>query len=132
MFLDKLRNLGNLSESAHIGEELLEDSAVSALERKCLVVKQVVQDGDFPLEKALSLYQVSLKDFEQFMAKHLASELKLSLSTDISNKILMVVTIDVVAEMYKHLVSTIDKDSGKIIEHFNTLSKSVNEGRIAV
>jgi hypothetical protein len=41
-----LSNRTDLKEEAYIGEEFLDLG--DDLERKCLVVKQSVQDGDFP------------------------------------------------------------------------------------
>ena len=66
----------NLNEMAHIGEELVTDSSLSDLDRKCLIVKESVQDEDFTLDEALKVYGLSRKDYENFIAKNLLNELK--------------------------------------------------------
>lgn len=50
-----LVNRNMINESASAGEELLMGSPLSEIVRKRFVVKQVVPDGDFPLEQALEL-----------------------------------------------------------------------------
>jgi hypothetical protein len=52
-----------LKEEAYIGEELMADSAVSKLERKCFVIRRAVADGDFTLEKTSVAYGVTKEDF---------------------------------------------------------------------
>lgn len=63
MFTDRI----NMTEAGNIGEELMKDNPLTELDRKCLVVRQVVQEGDFSLEDALNLYQLSRIDFEKFI-----------------------------------------------------------------
>lgn len=62
--IQMLSNKSFLKEEAYIGEELL--SLGSEFERKCLVVKQSVQDGDYSLDEALKLYRVSQEDYDKF------------------------------------------------------------------
>ena len=55
------------NETVIIGQELLDKSGFSDLDRKCIVIKQVVRDGDYSLEEALILYQVSAQQYEAFI-----------------------------------------------------------------
>ena len=66
MFSDKYHKM---KEEAHVGQELLDSDPLSDLDRKCVTVKQVVQEKDFKLEEALSLYQVSKSDYESFLVR---------------------------------------------------------------
>jgi hypothetical protein len=48
MFSEKLHKM---KEEAHVGQELLDSDPLSDLDRKCVTVKQVVQEKDFTLEE---------------------------------------------------------------------------------
>jgi hypothetical protein len=62
-------------EEAHIGEELMGDSKVSPLDRKCFAVKQMVEDRVFSLHEALAAYSVSKDDFNNYLSKYVVSEI---------------------------------------------------------
>ena len=118
------------TESAYIAEELILSQGLTDLERKCLVIKQTLKDGDFTLDQALNLYEVSKTDFESFIAKNLIAELFSTITSSESRKLQIEVTIKVFAEVYKQLFSSLDKNSSYIIKHFNDLSKEVEEDKI--
>lgn len=68
MLADKFKGLG-LAEEGYIGQEILDESSVSDTERKCITIRETVEDGDFTLEKALSLYGVTRLEYDNFIAK---------------------------------------------------------------
>lgn len=119
----------NITESAHIGTELLLTSSLSDMERKCLIIKQCVEDGDFNLEEALALYEVPQHAFENFLVKYILQEMQAALSSFV-NPTRMTFTIVVFKELYKKLFLKYDNDAEKIIQHFDSFSKDVNEGRV--
>lgn len=56
------------TESGYIADELRQQ--ITELDRKCLVIKQTLQDEDFTLEEALKLYEVSRSDYKSFFVKN--------------------------------------------------------------
>lgn len=66
MYLDK----SILKEEGYTGEELIAESGISPLDRKCFVVKQTVMDGDFTLEEALDAYGATKEEFSKYLTKH--------------------------------------------------------------
>lgn len=62
MYFDKTK----LCEAGYNGEELLHDSGISELKRKCFVIKEVVEEGCFTLEEALKAYEVSKEEFDKY------------------------------------------------------------------
>jgi hypothetical protein len=75
MFLDRSK----YTESAYIGEELLADGQSDRL-HKCMVVEQTVTDGDFSMDEALEVYEVSREEYEEFLAKKYNYDIKASFS----------------------------------------------------
>ena len=128
MFSD---NTHKMKEEAHVGEELLNGNPLSEIDRKCLTVKQVVQDGDFTLDEALGLYQVSKSDYESFAVRSIVGEID-AVFMSVSGKEKVSNYIMVMAKMYKHLLINIDHDAAMILAHFDTLAKEVDQGKIAV
>ncbi|MBV7533132.1 hypothetical protein [Chitinophaga sp. sic0106] len=122
----------NIHESASIGEELLLGSPLSAMDRKCLTVRQVVHDGDFSLEEALAVYEVSRAEFDDFIAKYLISVLESSINPSTPEHLKMVISLEVFTNIYKRLFFKIDKDATSILEHLDILSKDVEQGKIRV
>lgn len=45
------------------------------LDRTCTVISQVVRKGGFTLERALEAYEVSMEEYADYMARHLASQI---------------------------------------------------------
>jgi hypothetical protein len=128
MFSDKVIPV----EAAYIAEELLQGSEASELDRRCLVIKQCLQDGDFTLEEALEVYGVSKADFESFMAKYVISELQSTFAQMEPRKQQVILTIDVVAEICRQLFISVDKDAVDVLHHFEVLSKQVEEDEVLV
>lgn len=118
------------TEAAYIGDKLIPDQQLSDLDQKCLVIKQTLQDRDFSLEEALSLYEVSKTDFESFIAKNVIAELNSTFPHMQSSKLQAVVTIDVLASIYKNLFSSVDKRSIYILQHLQNLSREIEEDKI--
>ena len=54
-----------MGDSGYIATELLQGR--SALENKCFVVQQTVNDGTFSLEEALNAYGVSDQEFASYI-----------------------------------------------------------------
>jgi len=79
------------TEAGYVGEELIQDQ-LTDLDRKCLVIKQTLKDGDFTLDEALGLYEVSKPDFESFIAKNVIAELQSTFSPGQSPKFQAVFT----------------------------------------
>lgn len=117
-----------LKEEAYIGEELLEPG--SELERKCLVVKQTVQDGDFSLTEALELYKISQEDYEKFIATNAVQEIQISL-TGVTATLKMAVTVDVMAKMVRAMFGNTDAKSSPVVQQLETLSKKIKEEKIS-
>ena len=120
------------TEAAYIGDELLQIQGFSDLDRKCIVIKQTLQDGDFTLEEALSLYEVSKTDFELYIAKIIIAELNSTFLPLQSPKLQAVYTIEVIASVYKSLFSDVDKKSIDVLHHMQNLSKEIQEEKIAL
>jgi len=118
------------TEAAYIGDELIQDQQLSDLDRKCLVVRQTLQDGDFTLDEALSLYEVSKTDFESFIAKNVIAELHSTFPQMQSSKLQAVFTIEVLASIYKNLFSSVDKRSMYILQHLQNLSREIEEDKV--
>jgi hypothetical protein len=118
------------TESAYIAEELIQSQALTDLERRCLVIKQTLKDGDFTLDEALHLYEVSKPDFESFIAKNIIAELFSTITASESQKLQVGISIKVITEVYKQLFSSFDKNSSYIIQHLNNLYKEVEEDKI--
>lgn len=124
-----LTNRTSLKEEAYIGEELLNET--SDLERKCLVVRQCVRDGDFSLEEALSLYEVSKEDYEKFLALNAVQEIQVSLS-GASGTLKVALTIEVMAKMVRTLFGKEDAKSTYVIHQLETLSNDIKEQKVSV
>lgn len=116
-----------LRESAHIGEELINSSSFTEMDRKCLVVNQTVLDGDFSLKEALDLYEVPEKAFENYIVKDLLTKMQLSLSVFDAQNVAILAGIDFITEMYKKMLSPIDKEAVNVISHFEALSRQITE-----
>ena len=131
MFSDKSHTM---KEEAHVGQELLESDPLSEMDRKCFTVKQVVQDGDFTLDEALALYQVSKSDYENFIVRSIVGEVEALFIAlpESDHKSKMSLCIEVMSKMYKYWFISIDGKAPMILEHFDSLAKDVNEGKIAV
>ena len=119
-----------------MGQEILDSSLLSETERKCVTIRQTVKDGDFTLEEALSLYKVSQSDYDNFIAGELIEHISQAIielgSVRNKTKIEVVCTIEIFTEFYKAVLQHYDKDAPQILAHFDTLSKNINEGKIAV
>lgn len=117
----------NLTEDATIADELMQ---TDELTRKCKVIKMVVQDEDFTLEEALTIYKVSKEDYLKFRAKDFISSLKASVAsepvkvrTTDSLFMLEVIYTSIVGEFHPALNST-------ILRHFKKLSKDIETDKI--
>jgi|HubBroStandDraft_2_1064218.scaffolds.fasta_scaffold1291722_1 hypothetical protein len=119
-------------EEAYIGEDILASSAITALERKCFVVKQTVTDNDFTLEEALEAYGVSKEDFESYFAKQLVSEFKIFLHHSSSKTFAITGSIAVIGNIYKELLAPVDEDSNVVQGHLRDLSTDIQTGKIRV
>lgn len=120
------------TEAGYIGNELIQDQQLSDLDRKCLVIKQTLQDGDFTLDEALRLYEVSKTEFESFIAKKIIGELNSNFSQWQSSRAQALFTIEVLASIYKNLFSAVDERSMYILQHFQNLSKEIEEGKVVL
>ena len=63
MILDKTL----LCEAGYVGEELIKDSGISDLDRKCYCVDISVREDIFTLAEALEAYQVTEEQFRKYM-----------------------------------------------------------------
>lgn len=127
MYSDKFNKV---REAAHIGEELLQSSPLSDVDRKCLVIKQCMQDGDFTLKEALELYQVSPEEFARFLSNEFLAELGLSVPGN--QKLKVDIILSTIMDIYKRALIRFDNEAPIFLEHLNKLSKDVSEGKIAV
>lgn len=118
------------TEASYIADELSRD--VTDLDRKCLVIKQTLQDGDFTLSEALKSYEVSRSDYESFFAKNIIEELHLTFPLNQSPKLQAAFTIEVIASIYKDLFSSVDKNSEYVLQHFESLLKEIEEDKVVL
>jgi hypothetical protein len=107
-------------------------SYLTDLERKCMVIKLSIQDGDYSLDDALQANQVTKADFEGFIAKHLVSDLKSTLAALNSTKLQMLISIDVIADVIKQLLGGVDKKLHVVEAHLKNLSRDIVEGTAVV
>lgn len=125
MFPDK----SILTESSYVAEELLQTANLSELDRKCLVIIQTVQDGDFSISEALELYGVSKTDFDHFLAKSMVEQLQSFFSQDQSQKFRTLSLLEIFQEMYKTFFSSIDSNSDEVIHHIENLSQHIYDDK---
>lgn len=118
------------TESGYIADELIKAQQLTDLDRKCLVVKQTIQDGDFTLQEALKLYEVSKSEYESFFAKNIIAELHATFASMQSAKFQAVFTIEVIASIYEKLFSSLDKNSSFVLQHFESLLKEIEEDKV--
>ncbi len=128
MQLDKSK----LKEEAYIGEELMEDSNMSKLDRKCFVVRQTVADGDFTLEEALNAYEVSREDFYNYISQQVASEINVFFSNSSSHVLAVTASIAVIGELYKVFLGNVDPQAQIFQDHLHSLSQAISSGKVAV
>ena len=118
-------------EEAHIGEELMEDSKVSPLDRSCFAVKQMVEDRVFTLDEALAAYSVSKDDFNNYLSRYVVSEIKVLL-LDSSSVIAVTASLAVISKLYQTFVGSIDPEAQAFQNHLLSLSQAVSSGKVAV
>ncbi len=124
------------TESAHIADELLADSSLSIQDRKCLIVKQVVEDGDFELSEALEIYGVANAVYMDFVAQNVADSLQRSLGFkfDIHNKesgksvfisYAFAVEAEILSKVIRLLSSSLqlDSDLSQAVDHLSAFSR---------
>jgi len=127
MQLDK----SQYKEEAHIGEELMEDSKVSPLDRRCFAVKQMVEDRVFTLDEALAAYSVSKDDFNNYLSRYVVSEIN-GLLLDSSSVIAVTASLAVISKLYQTFVGSIDPEAQAFQNHLLSLSQAVSSGKVAV
>lgn len=119
------------TKRANIANEI-RPGYLTDLERKCMVIKLSIQDGDYNLDDALQLNQVTKTDFESFIAKHLVSDLKSTLSALRSPKLQLLIAADVLLDVYKQLLGDVDKQYHLIEAHLKNLGHEITEGKLAL
>lgn len=127
MQLDK----SQYKEESHIGEELMEDSKISPLDRRCFAVKQMVEDRVFTLDEALAAYSVSKDDFNNYLSRYVVSEIKVLL-LDSSSVIAVTASLAVISKLYQTFVGSIDPEAQAFQNHLLSLSQAVSSGKVAV
>lgn len=115
----------NLTESAHVGEELL-GGARGDLYRKCWVAKQSLQDGLFSLDEALENIGISREQYEEFIAQNTVKEIQVSLS-GAPPKDVAVVAIHIMSSMTKSLFVEWAGKTADIIRVLNQLSDEIKK-----
>jgi hypothetical protein len=134
MHLDK----SLLKEEGYLADELIAESGISPLDRKCFVVRQTIADGDFTLEEALEAYGVTKEEYTKYLTKHMVSEFNSEFNVfrsnpDVATRVLAVTaSIAVIGEIYKVLLGGVDKEAQLIQDHLQLLSQNVSTGKVAV
>ncbi|MET0461959.1 MAG: hypothetical protein ABW007_02350 [Chitinophagaceae bacterium] len=131
MFFDD--NNRNLGDSGEIAEELL--AGLPELRNKCAVIQKTVEDEDFSLEEALTLYGVSQTQYKSFLLLKFFEEIEeLVVALVIVDgghpkdpKSHYLKTIDILEESYKKLVAPRDQKSKIVLDHWAELHKSVKD-----
>lgn len=114
----------NITERSHIAEELTKTGPAD-ITRKCMVIQQVVSDGDFPLEEALSIYEVDLKDYLSFAIGNLSALLNSLIGKTASNSYSDFFKVSVLFELQKSQLRKVDSKFPEIVEHYKELQKKV-------
>jgi hypothetical protein len=63
---DRIKELSMRGDSGQVAEEILAEQVSDVLQR-CKVVEMTVEDGDFTLQEALSIYNVSELEYNFFV-----------------------------------------------------------------
>ena len=127
MLLDRNKHI----ESAYIGEELFSDPQKDRLHR-CMVVEQTIADGDFSVEEALTAYQVSREEYEDFIAKKSNSNIRLSISGTTTMIYTSPMYFDVIVKMLDDsfepaAMKIISKHVKRIKSELNHISKEMEQ-----
>ena len=138
MPLDK----SNLKEESYLANELIAESGISPLDRKCLVAKEAIADGDFTIDQALEAYGITREQYSAFIANQVVLEMRSKLETvltsfnvphdTLSRFVVVTASIAAVGEMYKILLGNVDKQTPLIEDHLQVLTQNVISGKIAV
>jgi hypothetical protein len=138
MPLDK----SNLKEEGYLANELIAESGISPLDRKCLVAKEAIADGDFTMDQALEAYGITREQYSAFIANQVVLEMRSKLETvltsfnvhhdNFSRFVVVTASIAAVGEMYKILLGNVDKQTPLIEDHLQVLSQNVISGKVAV
>jgi hypothetical protein len=110
----------NIPESSHIAEELLA-SGPSAIERRCLVIRELLSEGRFSLPQLLDMYEVRMEDYIQF-ASHYMTSTMMSLIGPVpsqDNRFLL----GILLALNHDLLITWDGNFQTIERHFKKLGK---------
>jgi hypothetical protein len=137
-----LLNKSHLKEEGYLADELIAESGISSLDRKCIVARQAIADGDFSLDQALEAYGLTKEQYSTFIANQLVLEMRSGLDTvlssfnshlDYSSRVLAVTaSIAAIGEFYKLILGPVDKETQLIQDHLQILSQNVISGKVAV
>lgn len=132
MQLDKT----SLKEEAYIGEDLASARGISPLETKCFVIKQVVSDKDMSLHEAMAAYGVTAEQYSEYLSKLVMAEIaplqmKENEPATLDMEVIAL-SLDVIAKLYKKLLSSVDSDSKKWEAHLRSLAKKIATGKLKV
>ncbi|HEY4832739.1 MAG TPA: hypothetical protein VIH61_09305 [Waddliaceae bacterium] len=56
-------NKSHFKEEGYLADELIAESGISSLDRKCIVTRQAIADGDFSLNQALEAYDLTKEQY---------------------------------------------------------------------
>lgn len=118
----------NLTESGYIGEELM---LTDELTRKCKIVRLTVQDGDFTLDEALDVYEVSKDDFLKFTAKNILKELYTAIAS-VPGKSGAITSVELFEILYSSIMNKVDSGLPKMRRHWKKLSDDIQADKIPV
>ena len=118
-------------DSGYIAEALMKDS-LSDHDRKCIMVLKTVDDKDFSLEEALQVYDLSLADFEGYVARRLIGQIESSISFFSSKKIMAMLAVHLLSGTYSKFLGSIDKDAKMMEAHFNQLSRQIEADQLSI
>ena len=118
-------------DSGYIAEALMKGS-LSDHDRKCIMVLKTVDDKDFSLEEALQVYDLSLADFEGYVARRLIGQLESSISFFSSKKIMAMLAVHLLSGTYSKFLGSIDKDAKMMEAHFNQLSRQIEADQLSI
>lgn len=72
-----LLNKSYLKEEGYLADELIEERGISPLDRKCIVAKQAIADGDFSLDQALEAYCLTKEQYSACCLTNFSKEQEL-------------------------------------------------------
>lgn len=119
-----IKNL-NIGEGAYL-EDKLDLDAHGRTERRCLIIKQTVDDGTFSLAEALENYNVPLETYIEFKVRNVIHEMRSGLGRAVVQEQMAVLAQETSSAVHKYFRHSYSKHiyKGSWINGSGTISES--------